>query len=169
MKKVTLLAIIASLFLGCSSHQPPLQTVKKVDVARYMGQWYEIARYDHSFEVGCRDVSAEYTLLEDGRIDVRNLCKRVDEGISEAHGKAYAVDESNARLKVTFFWPFYGDYWILMLDDAYQYALVGAPSREYLWILSRTKRIDEKTKEEILLKLPGFGYGAERLIWTIQE
>lgn len=169
MRTGLMVSIIVLFLVGCGSHQPPLQSVEKVDVKRYMGRWYEIARYEHSFEVGCQNVTAEYTLLEDGRIDVRNLCKRVDEGISEAHGKAYAVDESNARLKVTFYWPFYGDYWILMLDDAYQYALVGAPSREYLWILSRTKRIDEKRREAILSTLPGFGYEAERLIWTIQE
>lgn len=169
MKRAILLSIIALLTLGCSSHQPTLKTVEKVDVERYMGKWYEIARYEHSFEVGCRNVSANYTLSEDGKIDVLNSCTKEDEGPSEAQGKAYATDDTNARLKVTFFWPFYGDYWVLMLDEEYQYALIGEPSREYLWILSRTKELDEGSRAKILESLPGFGYTADDLIWTVQE
>ena len=169
MKRSILLAITAFLSLGCSSHQPPLKTVEKVDIQKYLGRWYEIARYEHSFEVGCRNVSANYTLLDDGKIAVLNSCTKEDKEPSEAHGKAYATDDSNARLKVSFFWPFYGDYWVLMLDEAYQYALIGEPSREYLWILSRDKSLDDETRAKILARLPEFGYDAEQLIWTVQE
>jgi len=130
-----------------------------------MGTWYEIARYPHSFEEGCSDVSATYSLRDDGKVDVLNRCTK--SGIAdEAHGVAHATNPSNTRLKVTFFWPFYGDYWILMLDEAYTYAVIGDPSRKYFWILSRKQTIDSGVKRMILEKLPQWGYSANPLIWT---
>ena len=83
--------------------------------------------------------------------------------------ESYAIDESNSKLKVSFFRPFYGDYWVLMLDENYKYAVVGTPSREYLWILARTSKLDEKIKKDILKKLPSLGFDTSKLIWTIQE
>jgi len=159
------------LFLaGCSTKHPPLQTVPKVDIERYAGVWFEIARFDHSFEKDCKNVSATYKLRADNKIDVINRCTLMNASTpKEAKGVAYAVDTTNSKLRVSFFWPFYGDYWVLMLDENYQYALVGAPSREYLWILSRTKTIDEKIKELILSKLPELGFDKSKFMWTIQE
>ena len=87
----------------------------------------------------------------------------------EALGVAYAVDATNSKLKVSFFRPFYGDYYILDLADDYSYALVGSPNREYIWILSRTKTIDETTKNKLLAQLPKLGFVRDKLIWTIQE
>lgn len=154
---------------GCSRHTTPLATVPHVDVKRYMGTWYEIARYEQFFERGCKDVNATYTLKDDNKIQVLNQCIKENEKLSIAQGSAYAVDPSNAKLKVTFFWPFYGNYWILMLGDKYEYAVIGDPSREYFWILSRTKKLDISTREKILSQMPAFGYLPSRLIWTEQQ
>ena len=167
----TLLLSIMALFTlgGCSKNYPPLKTVNKVDIERYSGRWYEIARYDHAFERGCSNVTATYTLQEDGKIGVLNRCTTEEEGVKEADGVAYATDDSNSKLKVSFFRPFYGDYWILMLDEGYGYAVVGEPSREYLWILSRRPTLEPEIRADILAGLPELGYDSARLIWTEQE
>ena len=158
------------IFVGCSNKNPYLETVKKVDIEKYQGTWYEIARFEHFFEKGCKNVTATYELKEDGDIQVINRCTDIEDGEKkEASGVAYAVDTTNSKLKVSFFRPFYGDYWILDLAEDYSYAVVGAPSRELLWILSRTKKMDETTKNMILEKLPALGFDATKFIWTIQE
>lgn len=168
MRKL-LFAVTALLLLaGCSRQYPPLETVKKVDLGRYAGTWYEIARYDHTFEKGCSKVSATYTRKDDGRIGVVNRCTTEENRTKEAIGIAYAADTTNSKLKVSFFRPFYGDYWIIMLDDAYSYAVVGDPSREYLWILSRRPTLDQETTWSILERLPAMGYDTEKLLWTRQ-
>lgn len=162
------LFILTFLVTACSTPKPELQTVGHVEVNKYLGTWYEIARYEHFFEVGCSDVSATYSLKENGDINVLNSCTK-DGKKSDAKGSAYATDETNSKLKVSFFWPFYGDYWVLMLDENYTYAVIGEPSREYFWILSRTKTIDEELKRTILTKMPEFLYDAKQLIWTKQS
>lgn len=163
-----IIALLSLLMFGCSTHYPPLKTVDKVEIESYLGRWYEIARYEQFFEKGCSDVRATYSLKENGDIKVLNEC--IKEGkLSQANGVAYATDISNSKLKVSFFRPFYGNYWILMLGDNYEYALIGDPSREYLWILSRTNKISEKLKRKILKKLPEFGYTQDKLIWTEQK
>jgi len=153
---------------GCAKSSPPLHTVNDVDLHKYLGSWYEIARYEHFFEKGCRDVTATYSLKDNGDIKVINRCIKEDEKITEAVGVAYATDKSNSKLKVSFFRPFYGDYWIIMLDEKYQYAVVGDPSREYLWILSRTPVLDKAITNDILKRLPDMGYSTEPLLWTPQ-
>lgn len=166
--KYLLTILMTLLFVGCSSTpNKPLPTVKTVDINRYLGTWHEIARYEHSFEKGCSNVNATYSLRDDGKIKVVNRCLK-DGKVDEAIGKAYAVDETNSKLKVSFFGPFYGNYWILMLDEAYTYAVIGDPSREYLWILSRTPKLDKETLEHIINKLPTLGYDTQKLIWTPQ-
>ncbi|MFC2074175.1 lipocalin family protein [Campylobacterota bacterium] len=156
------------ILTGCSKPYPPLNTVDRVDIQQYLGTWYEIARYEHYFEKGCSDVTATYALKDNGDINVINRCTKDNAKITEAIGVAYAVDTSNSKLKVSFFRPFYGDYWIIMLDSQYRYAVVGDPSREYLWILSRTPTLDKKTTQMILQQLPDMGYTADKLIWTPQ-
>lgn len=154
--------------MGCTNHYPPLKTVQKVDLDRYLGTWYEIARYEHSFEKGCSNVSATYSRQDDNKIKVVNRCEK-DGKLKDAHGIAYATDESYSKLKVSFFRPFYGDYQILLLDENYQYAVIGEPSREYFWILSRTKKLESSTLEEIIQKMPSLGYDKTKLIWTLQN
>ena len=158
--------LLPLLFFGCSTKYPELKTVNKVDINKYLGSWYEIARYEHSFEKGCTNVKATYSLNKDNDyINVLNECTKEGEK-TVAKGVAYAKDESNSKLKVSFFRPFYGNYWILMLGDDYEYALIGEPSREYLWILARKSSINTTLKDKILNELPKLGYTKEKLIWT---
>ncbi len=170
MKRNILLLSLLVFFVGCSTKYEVLPTTKSVDLQSYKGTWYEVARFEHFFEKGCKNVSATYNLLEDNKIEVINRCTMIkDEKKKEAKGIAYALDKSNSRLKVSFFRPFYGDYWIIDLDKDYKVALVGSPSREYLWILSRSKKIDKSVKEELILKASRFGFDTNKFIWTIQE
>ncbi len=170
MKKYILIALISFMFLGCSSKYPELPTVKSVDIEKYKGTWYEIARFEHFFEKGCKNVTATYEIKDDGDIKVINRCTMIEtDKKKEATGTAYATDSTNSKLKVSFFRPFYGDYYILDLADDYSYALVGSPSRELLWILSRTKTISDEIKDRILSQLPKLGFDKDKFIWTIQE
>ncbi len=150
-----------------AEQSPPPQVVEKVDLQRYLGVWYEIARYPNRFERDCVAATATYSLRDDGRIDVLNQCrlKTLDGKPKAARGKAWIVDPAtNAKLKVSFFWPFSGDYWIIDLDENYRYAVVGHPERKYLWILSRTPQMDEETYTNILERLRTQGYDPAKLI-----
>lgn len=169
MKTLLLLLLSLTIFTGCARPKAPLDTVPSVDLKRYQGTWYEIARYEHFFEKGCTNVTATYNEREDGKVDVLNRCVLEDGTLKEAHGVAHAADATNAKLRVSFFWPFYGDYWVLALDDDYTYALIGELSREYLWILSRGKELDETTKQRLLDLLPSLGYESSTLIWTLHD
>lgn len=168
--KSTLILLMILLFTACSSKNPPLQTVEKVDLEKYLGTWYEIARFEHFFERDCKNVTANYSMMDAETIKVINRCTKITTNEKgEAQGRAHATDETNSKLKVSFFRPFYGDYWVLILDKNYNYAVVGTPSREYLWILSRENKIPVSVKNEILQKLPTLGFDTSKLIWTIQE
>ena len=145
----------------------PLATVPHVDLNRYLGEWYEISRYPNRFQKGCAASKATYSLRPDGRIEVLNECYDRDyqQVLRTARGTARVVDrESNAKLKVTFFWPFSGDYWIIDLGENYQYAVVGHPDRKYLWILSREKNMDEDLYKQILTRLKEQDYDPAKLI-----
>ena len=168
--KLLMLVFPLFLFTACSSKNPPLQTVEKVELEKYLGTWYEIARYEHFFEKDCKNVSANYSMMDEETIKVINRCTKITTNEKkEAMGRAYAVDESNSKLKVSFFRPFYGDYWVLILDENYEYVVVGTPNRGYLWILARQKTISDEIKNSILEKLPSLGFDASKFIWTIQE
>ena len=145
--------------------QVPLQSVPKVDLNRYTGRWYEIAKYPNSFERKCyRNVTAAYTLRSDGKISVVNACATREGKLTQSNGWAKVIDQkTGSKLKVTFFWPFFGDYWIIDLSPNYEYAVVGEPSRKYLWILSRTAKIDDKLYAEIAGRLAAKGYDASKL------
>lgn len=168
MYRFLILPIILLGLTGCSKPYPPLNTVPKVDIQKYLGTWYEIARYEHFFEKGCSDVTATYTLKDNGDIKVINRCTKEDAQEKEVMGVAYTTDASNSKLKVSFFRPFYGNYWIIILDEQYRYAVVGDPSREYLWILSRKPTLSKEITQMILQQLPDMGYTADKLIWTPQ-
>ena len=162
-------AALGGLLGACHARQrgPELPVVPHVDLGRYVGTWYEIARYPHPFQEGCFASTATYTLREDGKIDVLNACRQGGpEGpLRTARATARVVDAStNAKLAVTFFWPFSGAYWIIDLAEDYRYAVVGHPSREYLWILSRIPTLDDDTYRGILERLRRLGYETERLV-----
>lgn len=169
MIKVILIPL--SLFLSACTFTEqvrPLATVKEVDLQKYLGTWYEIARYEHFFQKGCSDVNATYTLQQNGDIDVLNQCIK-EAKLFQARGEAYSTDDTNTKLKVTFFWPFYGNYWVIMLDEDYKYAVIGEPSREYLWILSRAKYLDTDTLNKILQYLKKLDYDTSKLLYTIHS
>lgn len=149
----------------------PLEVVENVDVERYMGKWYEIASYPAPFQQGCVGSTAEYELRDDGTVRVVNRCYdgSFEGSLRRVEGTARVVDqETNARLKVSFFWPFEGDYQIIDLDADYQWVVVGEPSRTFLWILSRTPTLESDVYESILARLPSNGYDPARLNLTPQ-
>lgn len=169
MKRLISLALAALSLpvLSCAQNNSP---VSRFDLLRYLGTWYEIARFDHSFERGMNNVMAEYLLREDGMIDVLNSGWK-DGRYKTAEGKAKQPDPVNdpAHLKVSFFLFFYSDYDILMLDDDYQVALVGSKSPKYLWILARTPAVDDAVLDAVLEEASGRGYNIDDLIWVDQS
>jgi apolipoprotein D and lipocalin family protein len=146
------------------------EPAKSVHLQRYIGVWFEIARYDQRFERSCAGgVTATYSLGSDGSINVVNRCRRGDGSIKEARGRAKIVDRStNAKLKVSFFGPFYGDYWVLDHADDYSWSIVGEPSGRYLWILSRRSNLGQAAIEELVSRAQGLGYDTKQLIYTKQ-
>ncbi len=165
------LSIVAAAAPG-RAEKRPLETVPHVDLARYAGTWYEIASYPQRFQKGCTGTTATYRLRADGTVEVLNRCARdsLDGRITVARGRARVVDKSsNAKLKVSFFWPFWGDYWIIDLGRDYEYAVVGHPSRKYLWILSRTPTMAPAVYEGILERLREQGYDTGLLRKTLQD
>jgi len=149
----------------------PLTAVDNVDLRRYAGKWYEIARYPNRFQRNCQsDTTAIYTLRDDGKVQVVNACRETNGKAKTARGTAKVVDKkTNAKLKVTFFWPFYGDYWVIGLSPDYQYAIVGEPSRKYLWILSRSPSMEETMYQEVLGLVERLGYQPAKLQKTKQS
>jgi len=151
----------------------PLQTVPKVDLKKYLGKWYEIASFPQRFQKGCYGSTAEYSLSDDGSyVIVENRCKKGGPTGKESYikGKAFPVEGSfNTKLKVQFFWPFKGKYWVVDLADDYSYAAVSHPNRKYLWILSRTPKMDAKIYEDILVRLRNQGLDTTKLNMTGQE
>ena len=173
MKTLFILAIATLLWVtftcrdaGALSKMPPLQTVDSVDLNRYVGIWYEIARYPNTFQKGCMESMASYVLREDGDIQVVNSCRNAEDGkIRQAKGRAWVVDTTtNARLKVSFFWPFRGDYWIIDLGKDYEYAVVGTPNRKYFWVLSRTPVMDDAVYAAIMERVRRLGFDPGRVV-----
>jgi apolipoprotein D and lipocalin family protein len=151
---------------------PELKTVEHVDVNRYMGTWFEIAKFPQRFQKGLVGVTATYTLLPNGKVRVINSGYKEDFNgkLRTAKGKAWVVDTvTNAKLKVSFFWPFTGDYWILELGKDYEYAVIGEESRNYLWILSRTPQMDKAVYDELLKRLQDKGFDISKLETTPQK
>ncbi len=176
MRTLSILAL-SLLTAGCTTsttkrlHLPALRTVDRVDLDRYLGTWYEIASFPQSFQRGCTATTATYSLRQDGDIDVVNRCRKdsLDGPEKEARGRARVVDSnSNAKLEVSFFRPFWGDYWIIDLGVDYEYSVVGHPSRDYLWILSRSRTMAPEIYDSIVRRLEAQGYETGRLQRTLQ-
>lgn len=176
MKRAFALALAAAL-AACASPpvnrdaSVPLTTASSVDLERYLGRWYEIARFENGFEKGCEGVTADYSRRTDGLIRVLNSCRvgAVDGELRTAEGKARIVDgQTNAKLKVSFFGPFWGDYWVLWRAEDYSLALVGEPSGRYLWILAREPAIGEAARDAALDRLRALGYDVSKLYFPKQ-
>ncbi len=168
---IALLASCASSPSGALPGAGELEPVAEFDANRYMGLWYEIAKYPVRFEKGLVAITAEYSLREDGDIQVINTGRKgtLDGPLSQAGAKAWAPDPDDpARLKVQFFWPFRADYWVLALDPEYRWAVVGEPKRRYLWILSRTPTIAPETRALIETEITSLGYDVSRLEDVLQ-
>lgn len=172
---VALLGLVLGVLEAASAAAddlPPVRVVPKVDLQRYLGKWYEIASFPQRFQRGCVGSMATYSLREDGEINVVNECHKetLDGPIKVAKGHAWVVDKAtNAKLKVMFFWPFSGDYWIIDLGPNYEYAVVGDPSRQYLWILSRTPALEEQVLKGIRERLLEQKFDLSKLQMTPQK
>jgi apolipoprotein D and lipocalin family protein len=137
------------------------QPAKSVELNRYLGRWYELARYEAPFQKGCEAVTADYSLRDDSSITVVNSCRKggIDGKVEQATGKAKLVKNSNgAKLKVSFFGPFYGDYWVLDRADDYSWSIVGEPSGRYLWILTRSAKPDPSVHALLEAQVKAMGY-----------
>lgn len=168
MKKI--LVWLASVFLsGCMGMPKNVTPVEDFELDRYLGEWYEIARLDHSFERGLSNISATYSLRDDGGVRVVNRGYSVaKKNWSTAEGKAYFVHgEKTGHLKVSFFGPFYSSYVIFELDkNEYQYAFISGYKNSYLWLLARTPTVDEKIKSSFVEKARQFGFNPDQLIFV---
>jgi apolipoprotein D and lipocalin family protein len=148
-----------------------LQSVPNVDLKKYSGKWYEIASYPQRFQKGCHCTTAEYALSEKGYVIVENRCNRGSMNGKQSYikGKAFVEKNSNnAKLKVQFFWPFKGKYWIIDLADDYSYAVVSHPNKKYLWILSRTPKMNDAVYQQIISRLKEKGFDLTKLQITQQ-
>jgi apolipoprotein D and lipocalin family protein len=163
--------VCAAILTACVDIPEGVQPVEDFDVERYQGTWYEIARLDHSFERGLSNVTATYTLRNDGGVNVVNRgYDQVGKTWEEADGKAYFVGEPEVgRLKVSFFGPFYGAYNVIRLDDDYRWSLVAGPDRSYLWILARTPDLDAQTRHRLLKFASQLEFPVDELVWVTHD
>jgi apolipoprotein D and lipocalin family protein len=168
---------IAAALAGCSQllSRHPVgnpsvpQPTKAVDLQQYLGRWYEIARYEQWFQKGCDGVTADYSLRPDGSISVVNRCRKGGGKIDEARGRAKVVDKATgAKLKVSFFGPFYGNYWVLDHADDYSWSIVGEPSGRYLWILAREPNPSKTKVTDLIHRARSMGYDTSMLLRTKQ-
>ncbi len=175
MGKNSIILLTLIMLMGSCKIQKSMidkTVVKEFDINQYLGNWYEIARFDHRFERGLVGVTADYSIRNDGKIKVVNsgFKQTLDGKKSKATGKAKIPDSGTpSKLKVSFFWFFYGDYFILELDQNYQWAVVGSSSDNYLWILSRSPQMDEILYRQIVAKLVKRGYDVNKLIRVPQK
>jgi len=167
--KLSALSVLLLILTACTGKPEGVVAVKEFELDRYLGQWYEIARLDHSFERGLNNITAEYSLRDDGGVKVINSGFSKEDGEwQQAEGKAFFVDETDiGHLKVSFFGPFYGSYIIFELDqENYQYAFVSGPNTSYLWLLARTPQVDEKITEQFIRRSQQLGFDTSKLIYV---
>ncbi|OZI77316.1 lipocalin family protein [Bordetella genomosp. 12] len=165
------LAVLAATPWAAWSQTPAVRAVEQVDLARYAGRWYEIAHLPMFFQRNCvGDTTAEYTRNADGTVGVTNRCRDKNGDIDSASGTATVVEGSgNAKLEVSFFKPFKGDYWVIGLDPDYRWAVVGEPDRKHLWILARTPTLPPETLQQALAIAKSQGYDLSELKYTEQR
>jgi apolipoprotein D and lipocalin family protein len=161
--------VFALLLSACAGIPEGIQPVSGFELPRYLGLWHEIARLDHRFERGLTDITAEYSLREDGGVKVINSGFDSEKGERvSAEGKAYFVDKPDVgRLEVSFFGPFYGGYNIIALDKAaYQYVMIAGPNRDYLWILARTPTLPADVLQTLVAQAKSQGFAVDELIYA---
>jgi len=171
MRQAIISSLLCLLLAGCLGHPPGVQPVSEFDLDRYLGKWYEIARLDHSFERGLEQVTAQYSLRDDGGVRVINRgYSAQDDEWQEAEGKAYFVgDPGEGHLKVSFFGPFYGSYVVFGLDrESYAYSFVAGPDHSYLWLLSRTPTVSRAVMQRFLELAQQAGFATDALILVQQ-
>jgi apolipoprotein D and lipocalin family protein len=168
--RLNLMVVLLLFISACTTVPEGIDPVESFEVEAYLGKWYEIARLDHGFERGLSQVTAEYSLREDGGIRVINRgYSAADDKWEQAEGKAYFVEDKNtAHLKVSFFGPFYGSYIVFELDPQYQYAFISGPSRDYLWLLARQPQVSDKLKSEFIAAAKAKGFAVDELIFVEQ-
>ncbi len=167
--KLSALSVLLFILTACTGKPEGVVAVKEFELDRYLGKWYEIARLDHSFERGLNNITAEYSLRDDGGVKVINSgFSKEDNEWQQAEGKAFFVDETdNGHLKVSFFGPFYGSYIVFELDRKnYQYAFVSGPDTSYLWLLARTPQLDKKVIEQFVKDSQELGFDTSKLIYV---
>jgi apolipoprotein D and lipocalin family protein len=164
-------AVGAAIALNRSAYAgEPIPTAPNVDLTRYQGTWYEIARLPLFWENKCvANVTATYTVRPDGKVTVLNQCRKKDGTETASTGTAEVAGTENSKLKVTFFWPFKGDYWILDLDPDYNWALVGTPNLKNLWVLSRTPQLDKPIFDKLIDQARQLGFDTQKIIYTKQN
>jgi len=171
---IAIISMAGAVLAACNSAGPSgnssvPQPAKPVEIEQYLGHWFELARYENQFERGCEAVTADYSLGEDGMVRVLNTCREggIDGRRKESEGRAKTVPGSgNAKLKVSFFGPFYGDYWILDRAADHSWSIVGEPSGRYLWFLTRRPDPTKKTRNMLVEKAKALGYDVDMLRWT---
>lgn len=172
MNPLTMITACAAsaVLLACTTPHPPLPTVQSVDLSRYYGTWYEIARLPNSFQSMCAsDTQAKYH-ADGSVVAVMNECRTAEGELKQAKGVAKIVAGSNgAKLRVSFFRPFYGDYWVLDLDPDYGWVLVGEPGRKYAWILAREPKLDDATLQRLLTRAAALGFDRQAFLRTPQS
>ena len=164
MKRIIIILSAICLALSCKAADIDNTPVKAFDLQRFLGSWYEVARYDHWFERGMQQTKAAYKLRTDGKIEVLNTGIKNGKP-KESKGKAKTT-ATTGLLRVSFFGPFYSDYRILLVDKDYQYALIGSSSDSYLWILSRKPQLTNQARQLILKEAQRRGYDTGKLIWV---
>lgn len=168
LRNIMMIAILSSMLSACTGLPKDIQPVDNFELSRYLGQWYEIARLDHSFERGLSDISATYSLRDDGGVRVLN--KGYSDEMQDwktAEGKAYFVEDSDTgHLKVSFFGPFYGSYVVFNLDENYEHAFITSYNKDYLWYLSRTPEVSKQSKQNFVEAARSKGFDVDALIWV---
>ena len=165
LRRAAMLAV--SLLAACSTPHTPLPTAQSVELDRYYGTWYEIALLPNRFQAMCVSDTRALYRREGDHVSVVNQCRTADGTIEQVEGIAKVVaDSKGAKLRVSFFRPFYGDYWILELDPDYRWALIGEPGRTYAWILAREPSLDAATLERLLARAAALGFDREAFVRT---
>lgn len=167
----TLLIAAIGLLSACTGIPEGVEPIDDFELKRYLGQWYEIARLDHSFERGLSQVTANYSLRDDGGVKVLNRGYDAQKAQwQSSEGKAYFVGAPDVgHLKVSFFGPFYGSYIIFELDEDYRYSMVSGPERSYLWLLSRTPTVSDAVRQDFIARAGALGFDTSALIFVDQK